>query len=208
MSHKILKLSNTKVKTAVKSVAVAFVLCFLLSMTDFDARSKDIADSVVRFHIIANSDNEGDQQLKLKIRDEVLNVCRNIYPEECTKQQAEAILSQHMSDIVNTAQNVAAQYGYDYDISGELVNMFFPNRVYDDFTLPAGYYDAVRLKIGSGKGHNWWCVMFPPVCIAAAECDISDVLSDSQLDLVKSDGISYRFKIYEWFEKTTVGSVG
>ena len=113
-----------------------------------------------------------------------------------------------MSDIVNTAQNVAAQYGYDYDISGELVNMFFPNRVYDDFTLPAGYYDAVRLKIGSGKGHNWWCVMFPPVCIAAAECDISDVLSDSQLDLVKSDGISYRFKIYEWFEKTTVGSVG
>ena len=93
MSHKILKLSNTKVKTAVKSVAVAFVLCFLLSMTDFDARSKDIADSVVRFHIIANSDNEGDQQLKLKIRDEVLNVCSNIYPEECTKQQAEAILS-------------------------------------------------------------------------------------------------------------------
>ncbi len=198
-----LRLDDIRVKTAVKAMACALVIGALMSMTRFDAQSQAVADSVVRLHILANSDSEYDQQLKLKVRDEVLRVCGDIYPNGCTKEQAEEILSKNMPRIIDAAQKCVNAAGVQQRVEGGLVNTYFSNREYDDFTLPAGNYDAVRLTIGSGEGHNWWCVMFPPVCIAASECDISDVLTEGQSEMVKSDDICCKFKIYEWYEKLT-----
>ena len=198
-----LDLGDHAVRTAVKAVACAFVIGAVLSMTKFDACSQAISDRVVRLHILANSDSEEDQLLKLKVRNEVLRICSELYPEDCTKEQAEEILAQNMPRIIDAAQNCVSDAGSDMKVGGGLVRSYFSNRKYSGFTLPAGNYDAVRLMIGSGEGHNWWCVMFPPVCIAASECDISDVLTDSQADLVKSEDMCCKFKLYELFKEFT-----
>lgn len=185
-----------------RAVLCAFVICSVLSMVSFDAQSKEISQEVFRLHILANSDSEEDQNLKLDVRDVVQQFCYNIYDEAETKEEAERIISDNLGEIVAAAQGEVDRQGFDYRVSGEIVNMYFTNREYDDITLPAGYYDAVRITIGSGEGHNWWCVMFPPICISAAEntAEISDVLDGEQTELVTDKSYQYKFKVYELYQ--------
>lgn len=185
-----------------RAVLCAFVICSVLSMVSFDAQSKEIAGEVFRLHILANSDSEEDQNLKLDVRDVVQQFCYNIYDEAKTKEEAERIISDNLDEIVAVAQGEVDRQGFDYKVRGEIVNMYFTNREYDDITLPAGYYDAVRITIGSGEGHNWWCVMFPPICISAAEntAEISDVLDEEQTELVTDKSYQYKFKVYELYQ--------
>lgn len=192
-------LFSFEVKTAVKAIACAFVVCAVMNMVSFDAHSKNISDSVVRLHILASSDDPRDQSVKLKVRDEVQRMCVGIYPENCTKAQAESILTSKLPEIISAAQDVVKREGYDYSVRGEIVNMYFTTRRYGEFTLPAGNYDAVRITLGKGEGHNWWCVMYPPVCVAASGAKMSDVLGESEESLV-TDGVVYKFKIYELYE--------
>lgn len=189
-------------KLLCKSVLCGFLICAMLSMVSFDAESKEISTEVFRLHILANSDSEEDQNLKLDVRDVVQEFCYNIYDEAKTKEDAEKIISDNLDDIVTAAQNEVYRQGFDYSVKGEIVNMYFTNRVYDNITLPAGNYDAVRITLGSGEGHNWWCVMFPPICISAAEndADISDVLTDEQTEMVTEKSYQYKFKIYELYQ--------
>ena len=186
--------------TLFKSLLCAFVICFTLSMTEFDAQSREISQQVVRLHILANSDSAEDQRVKLLVRDRVQELCADISPKGCTKTEAERILRERLPQLVDEAKRVVREQGHDDDVSGELVNMYFTNRTYGSVTLPAGNYDALRLTVGSGKGHNWWCVMFPPMCIGASGADISDVLTDNQTALVESGQVEYKFKIYEIYE--------
>ncbi len=190
-------------KMLFKTVLCAFLICMIMSMTDFSAQSESISDSVLRVHIIANSDSEKDQELKLNVRDLVQNMCYNIYKEEniTTLSEAESVISDNLGSIQDNISDYIRDKGFDYDVKAETVNMYFTNRVYDDITLPAGYYDAVRITLGEGKGHNWWCVMFPPICINAAEnkSEISDVLSDKQTEIVTDGSYQYKFKIYEMY---------
>ncbi len=188
-------------KLIFKAVTCAFIICAVLSMTSFSAQSQSISESILRVHIIANSDSEKDQSLKLKVRDMVQKLCYNIYSENDTGtlEQAEAVISDNLGYIEECVQQEVYAQGFDYTASAELVNMYFTNRTYGDITLPAGYYDAVRIVLGEGKGHNWWCVMFPPICIGAAEnkAEISDVLNEKQTDTVTNGSYVYKFKIYE-----------
>lgn len=186
------------VRTAVKAVLCAFFVCCVMSLLEFDAQSREIAGEVVRVHILANSDGEEDQALKLRVRDRVLLLCADLYPKGCTREEAEEIISRNLPEIERTARYALRECGCDCPVSACLVNMYFSNRTYGDITLPAGNYDALRITIGRGEGHNWWCVMFPPVCVGTAS-DISDVLSDEQTRLVES-GTTYKFKIYEIYE--------
>ena len=193
---------GTSAKLVFKAVLCGFLICFALSMTDFDAQSREISNEVFRLHILANSDSEEDQNLKLSVRDEIQKFCYNIYGNAKTKEDAEKILSEKLPEIIETARKIVTEKGYNYPVKGEIVNMYFTNRVYENITLPAGNYDAVRITIGEGKGHNWWCVMFPPICISAADntAEISDVLSDEQTELVTDSGYEYKFKIYEVYQ--------
>lgn len=189
-------------KNCFRAVLCAFVICFALSMVSFDASSKAISQEVFRLHILANSDSEEDQKLKLDVRDIVQEYCYNIYDKADTKEEAEAVISENLSNIISVAQKEVYRQGFNYTVKGKIVNMYFTNRTYEDITLPAGYYDAVRLTIGSGEGHNWWCVMFPPICISAAEdtADISDVLDDNETELVTEQSYQYKFKVYEIYQ--------
>ncbi len=189
-----------------KSVLCGFVICMAVSMTAFDAQSKEISNKVVRLHILANSDSKEDQDLKLCVRDTVRDYCRGIYDDVKTKEEAEQILHQKLPEIISAAQKEVYRQGYNYPVKGEFVNMYFTNRVYNNITMPAGDYDAVRITIGSGNGHNWWCVMFPPICIGAAEAgsenqtELSDVLNDNQINIIQNKKYEYKFKIYEIYQ--------
>ncbi len=198
-----LKNKNSSVigKILFKALLCSFVVCSLMSMTSFSAQSESISESVLRLHIMANSDSEKDQELKLNVRDLVQNICYNMYNRTVTLDEAERIVSQNLETIRETVQNEVYRQGFNYNVNAEIVNMYFTNRVYENITLPAGYYDAVRITLGEGKGHNWWCVMFPPICISTSEntADISDVLSCEQTDIVTNKSYDCKFKIYEMF---------
>ncbi len=193
---------SNSAKLVFKSVLCGFIICFALSMTNFDAESKEISNEVFRLHILANSDSADDQNLKLAVRDAVQKYCYSIYNDAAAKEDAERIIAERLPEIIAAAQNEVYKNGCNYPVKGEIVKMYFTNRVYENITLPAGDYDAVRITIGEGKGHNWWCVMFPPICISAAdnEAEISDVLDEEQTELVTDNKYEYKFKIYEVYQ--------
>lgn len=187
------------------SLFCGLFIAVLLSITSFGASCGEIRQNVLRMHVIANSDSESDQTLKLQVRDAVLAEGKELFDGSLTAEQAENILDSDKERLRAAAESVIRENGYDYNVTVEIGKDFFTTRTYDGrVTLPAGEYEAVRVIIGEGKGQNWWCVMFPPLCLPAAEAeaDIGDVLSDREERLVESDPkYEARFKIIEIFEK-------
>ena len=160
--------------------------------------STQIKTDTLRLHIIANSDSDFDQKLKLKVRDRVLEYTGELFAEVSGKTEAEALAEYSSDEIKNIAEEVIAENGADYSVSVEITNMWFETRSYDGFTLPAGDYDAVRIIIGAGEGHNWWCVMYPPLCIPGAENVLEKYGSNAKF--VTGDGFEIRFALLEWLE--------
>lgn len=176
-----------------------FVVIFTV-MTPAIAMSESISTKVFRLHILANSDADYDQELKLKVRNKVLQATEELYKNCNSVEDAIIVTEDSLSYIEDTAQKVVAFYGYDYDVSVEVAKSYFNTRKYDSFTLPAGEYNCLRIYIGEGKGHNWWCVMFPSVCVNGCTDDLGDVLTDEELNLVNSKGYVVRFKAVEIYE--------
>ena len=160
--------------------------------------SAQIKTDTLRLHIIANSDSDFDQKLKLKVRDRVLEYTGELFAEVSGKTEAEALAEYSSDEIKNMAEEVIVENGADYSVSVEITNMWFETRSYDGFTLPAGDYDAVRIIIGAGEGHNWWCVMYPPLCIPGAENALEKYGSNAKF--VTGDGFEIRFALLEWLE--------
>ena len=165
---------------------------------------KELADSVIRFHVIANSDSREDQALKLAVRDRVLEEAESLYPEGATLAQAQAALVGHLNTLSAAGRAVVEEQGYDYPVTAVLEDCWFPTKEYEGFALPAGNYTALRVTIGEGKGQNWWCVAFPPLCLGAASETVDQALeaghfTSDQGALVKGDGESYvlKFKAME-----------
>ena len=129
---------------------------------------RELADSLIRLHVIANSDSEEDQALKLKVRDQVLERAEELYPEGATREEVYTVLENSLEELVAVGRTVVEEQGYDYPISAYLTRSWFPTKEYDDFALPAGNYTALQVVIGEGAGRNWWCVAFPPLCLGAA----------------------------------------
>ena len=129
---------------------------------------RELSDSVIRLHVIANSDSERDQTLKLAVRDRVLARAATLYPEGATREEAGAALAAHLDELAAAGQQVVAEAGLDYPVSAQLTRSWFPTKEYGDFALPAGDYTALKVTIGAGEGQNWWCVAFPPLCLGAA----------------------------------------
>ncbi len=191
-------------KLFIKSACIAFVLAVVYSLIPFQAQCSDISDEVFRLHILANSDSEADQSLKLKVRDKVLLYTQSLFEKAKTKEEAESLISDNLQSISNTAYKEVLDNGYDYTVKAEITNMYFTTRYYDNYTLPSGMYDALRITIGSGKGHNWWCIMFPSICISSEEDKdekAKEVFDNQQYDIVKNEKYQYKFKVVEIFEK-------
>lgn len=192
-----------KLKVIEKSIIVSLLFAVLLSMTGFAAQCNNIQDEVLRLHVLANSDSQEDQTLKLQVRDRVLEYAANLMDHAGDRAQAEQIAAQNLQGIQKAAQQEVYDRGYNYPVQVQLTNMYFNTRQYDTVTLPAGDYDALRITIGEAAGKNWWCVMFPPMCLPAAEESrkLEDVLNADQMDLVQG-GTQYevKFKVVEIFE--------
>ena len=190
-------------KLFVKSACIAFVLVVIYSLIPFQAQCDNISNDVFRLHILANSDSEYDQSVKLKVRDRVLEYSKSLFESASSKEEAESLISQNLDNITRVAQNELQNLGCDQNVRAEIKKMYFTTRHYDAYTLPSGMYDALRITIGSGKGHNWGCVMYPSICISAAsEQDekAKQALDDGEYDIIKNEKYSYKFKVVELFE--------
>lgn len=190
---------------AIRAVAVALVLVLTLGICGFDARCDEIRENVLRLHVLANSDSEEDQALKLKVRDAVLIESQKVFQNCQTEQEAVTQAQKHIDAFENVARKTVTDNGYDYPVRVEVAKTWFETRNYDEFSLPAGSYEALRVIIGEGEGKNWWCVMFPSICLPAATSenkDFSTVLEDDTAKIVEQPKrYKARFKVVEIFEK-------
>lgn len=206
MKKHILLSSKKKILKRIEiSILCGIVLASAFSTTVFGTSCDGIRQRILRLHILANSDSEEDQAVKLKVRDAVLQEGKRIFDGSVTAKDAESILSAEKEQLESVANRVLLENGFSYTAKIEVGKSFFTTRSYENkVTLPAGEYTAIRILLGDAAGHNWWCVMFPPMCLPAAgeDVQIDNVLSDSQEKLVESNPkYEMRFKIVEIFEK-------
>ena len=186
------------------SIIIGVVLCVVMNIVSFAATCENIRQDVLRLHVIAASDSEEDQQLKLKVRDEVLLAGADVFDGSINVENAVEKLTPELKKIEDVAEEIVKENGFDYDVSVTLSREFFATRTYENITLPAGKYLAVRVVIDKGEGQNWWCVMFPTLCLPAAtvKTELSDVLNEKEVQLVsRNPKYEPRFKIVEIIEK-------
>ena len=190
-------------KLFVKSVVVATVISIIFSLIPFSAQCKNISGEVFRLHILANSDLETDQQLKLKVRDRVLKYTESIFKNSDNKQDAEIKISENLQDIANVAQDEIYKNGFNYSVKVQMCNMYFNTRYYENVTMPSGMYDALRIIIGEGKGKNWWCVMYPSMCIGSATDynALKENVNEDEYKMMTENTYEYKFKLVEYFNK-------
>lgn len=178
-------------------------------------------NKVIRLHILANSDSLYDQQLKLDVRNNIINGFSNKFKNIISKEESEKVIKTNLQKIKSIALNTIKQKGYSYDVKVYYDNYEFNERVYDSYTLPEGEYDTVRVEIGEAKGKNWWCVMFPPLCfLDAGKCKnskedkilnkeiedkLNEVLTEEEIELIRtkrsSEDIKIKSFLYEIIRK-------
>ncbi len=180
------------------------VAVFSAGFCSFAEDYADITDTVFRLHILANSDSDEDQTLKLKVRDAILEECSFIFENCENAEQSAAAAEKNMELIKSTAEKVIDENNYNYSVNCEITEMRFDERVYETVTMPAGEYLALRITIGEAAGRNWWCVMFPPLCIPVATENIEDygIFSDEELEMLESpETYECRFYILELLDR-------
>lgn len=169
-----------------------------------DKTQERLAEEVLRFHVLANSDSDKDQQLKMKVKEEVIAYMKQELPDAKSVEETKAWTGSHEKELEQVADRVICQEGYDYPVKAKLTKSYFPQKTYGDVTFPAGEYEALRIEIGKAKGHNWWCVLYPNLCFVDAtnavvpkksKEKLKSVLDEEEYEMVTATS---RFKI-KWF---------
>ena len=214
-----------KVKNIKKRIYILFsILIAILSVTiliiskeisKIEACTYDYKEKLIRFHVIANSDTDEDQELKLKVRDAVIDYLQPKLENSKSIEESEAIIKDEYANLEEISKNIISNNGYDYDVNIGLQYSDFPAKQYSSIVLPAGKYKALKIIIGKGEGKNWWCVMFPPLCFVDDQNGVIDEKTDNKLkeiltpeeyDLImaknKTDvnNLKFKFKITEVFQ--------
>lgn len=187
-----------KIKALEIICLLSLFVCIIFSTLSFDSECEDIRQNILRLHVIANSDTKKDQSLKYQVRDELLKSGSFSISDAKNKTEAQKNITNELDSLRKTAQQKVYDSGFGYKVKVEVAESYFPTRQYDDITLPAGYYDALKVIIGEGKGQNWWCVMFPNLCLPAATktgTSPEDILSDEQMKIIKKHG---RYEVRFW----------
>lgn len=204
-------LKNPKVKMVIILSILLFIYTSLCAFSYAQNVSTDIANSVFRLHVIANSDSDEDQNLKYVVRDKLLEYMNQICTNCSSKEEAINVAKNNSDQFKQIALNTIKEQGYSYDVNINIGNFEFPTKNYGDISLPAGYYDALRVEIGEAKGKNWWCVMFPPLCFVDVTSGvvpdeskelIQNNLSEEEFALVSDNSnneIQFKFKLLEFF---------
>ena len=187
-----------------RRVLALFVACLVCTALWAEATQVRLASQVIRLHVLANSDSEEDQALKLEVRDRVLETTSDLLAGETEPQAAAILLNQHLEDIAQTAAQEISAQGHDDRVEVRLEQAWFPTRQYQGISLPAGNYLALRVLIGAAEGHNWWCVVFPNLCLpAVSERALeTSTLTPGQISLLQEEETSYvfRFKALELWQ--------
>ncbi|MGM9532412.1 stage II sporulation protein R [Intestinibacter sp.] len=214
---------NTKIK--IRIVVSVLMLIFTVGLmatsiygevSKIDMASVNYKDKLIRFHVLANSDSEEDQQLKLKVRDAVIDYLQPKLQNSKSISESERIIINEEDNLINICKDIIQENGYNYDVNIELGYSKFPTKQYSSVVLPAGEYKALRILIGKGQGKNWWCVMFPPLCFVDKQNNVIDketdaklreVLTEEEYELIvekdndKVDDLTIKFKIVEIIQK-------
>lgn len=204
-----------KIKNLLIIILLLFIYCIICAFSYVNAVSTDIQNSVFRLHVIANSDSNEDQNLKYIVRDKVLEYISSISNSSMTKDDVIALANENINEIQKIAENTIHENGYNYSVKLNIGNFSFPTKKYGDIAFPAGFYDALKIEIGEAKGHNWWCVMFPPLCFVdvtsgivpeESKQTIRDNLSEEEYKLLSenSGNMNFKFKIVEMFQDISI----
>lgn len=185
-------------------IAIAFVVTGIMVTVKQDKMQKELAGEVFRFHVLANSDSEEDQSLKMKVKEAVIQYMKEELPDSENVRTTKHWASTHTEEIETLSKQVIEEEGYDYDVKAQVTTCQFPDKTYGDITFPAGTYDALRIEIGQGEGQNWWCVLYPNLCFIDSvhavvpekgKKELKNVLEEDTYDMVTT---TTRFKI-GWF---------
>ena len=210
---------KTKFKKIILLTFLLFAYVFLSAQSYATAISNNLSTAVFRLHVLANSNSEEDQNLKLKVRDSLLNYMNGLCSNCSTKQEAISIANEHKDYFQKIAEQTIKENGYDYTAKINIDNFYFPTKNYGDISLPAGYYDALRVEIGEAKGKNWWCVMFPSLCFIDvssgvvddnAKENLQDNLQKESYDIIsdsKKPDIKLKFKLIEVFAENNLFTI-
>ena len=197
------------------------LLIFFSSLSYAQIVSCDLSNSIFRLHIIANSDSKEDQELKLKVRDKIVEYMNTIIPKDSDKNSVVSVAQNNLDDLKKIAIETIKENGYDYPVNVNIGNYYFPTKSYGDISFPAGNYDGLKIEIGSSAGQNWWCVLFPPLCfvtptngVVAEESknNLKENINSEEYELINSsnsnisnvpedNSIKLKFKLVELFNK-------
>lgn len=173
------------------------------------ARQRAIAEQIIRLHVIANSDSEEDQAVKLKVKETIITYLRGEMMDAHTVEEARQTIRAHLPEVEEIAREKLLEEGYTYEVSASLEDCYFPVKEYGDMTFPAGEYEALRVKLGKSSGRNWWCVMYPTLCFVdstyqvvpeSSKEKLKESLTEEEYDSLLDGGenISYGCKIWDW----------
>lgn len=188
-----------------------FIYIFISAQSYVTAIATNLSDAVFRLHVLANSDSEADQNLKLKVRDSLLNYMNEICSNCSTKEEAISIAQKNQNKFQEIAEETIISNGFNYSVKINIGNFYFPTKNYGDISLPAGFYDSLRVEIGEAKGQNWWCVMFPSLCFIdissgvvdnEAKENLEENLEKESYSIIsdnKKSNIKFKFKLIEFF---------
>ena len=197
-------------------IFLLFLYVFISAQSYVSAVSSNLSNAVFRLHVIANSDTDEDQELKLKVRDSLLEYMNEICSNCSTKEEAISIANSHKDNFQKIAEKTINENGYNYSVKISIDNFYFPTKNYGDISLPAGLYDALRVEIGEAKGQNWWCVMFPSLCFIdissgivddEAKENLEENLEDESYSIIASTekgNIKFKFKLIEFFAENNL----
>lgn len=197
-----------------------FLYIVLLSFNYSQSISCNLSDSVLRLHIIANSDSSTDQELKLKVRDNIIEYINTLTSSYSDKKDVISMVNNHLDSFKEIALNTIKENGYNYDVNIEIGNFHFPTKSYGDISFPAGNYDALKIEIGDAIGQNWWCVLFPPLCFVHSSTGVVpddskntlkeninsesyEIISEGNNSNDNTSAIKIKFKIIEFFNNFT-----
>lgn len=205
-------------------ISILFLLYVYLLATNYTyAVSEDLSDSVLRLHVIANSDTIEDQNLKYKVRDNIINYMNSISENITSKEEALELAKNNKENFLNIAKQTIIENGFNYDVNIDFGNFHFPTKSYGDISFPAGNYDAIKIEIGKSQGQNWWCVMFPPLCFVdvssgivpeESKDTIKNSLTNEEYSLIANGNsessadtvIKFKFKLIELLNNTNIST--
>ena len=202
------------IDTRTRTAAVCLLLAMLVSFTHTTApviTTAQIADKVLRLHIIADNDSEEAQAVKLVVRDAVCEFLSPLPSDIDNKEKVCSYLNSHLSELVSVANEVLQQQNCDYRARASIERRFFPLKTYGSYTFPPGEYDALCITLGSGQGQNWWCLAFPSLCLLDGTYAVTDSTGEQQLKillteeeyeaiLIQEPKIRFRFRLLEWLK--------